>query len=352
MALLDDEFETALGKDSTKKRHKSAVKSKVKDEIDPRAETVSTVERDELGARTFTEWLDYHGNVLEPGQRVLAEVMFDGRDPIDLVGDDAKRAIAMFGCETVPLDARRLGIRLAVCGGRGGKSLLAAWRLVHLAATVPLQLSPGEQAYAIIVAPDQRLSEQVLRYCTGIAREWFPQKGRVIEESSLGFTLVRATTCVEGDRIEDERVRFVVLPATQGGRSLRGHAWVGAVLDEAAFFRGEDAAINDRDVIDAVLPRVMMGGELIITTTPYARAGEVFSLFDRNYGHPVDAVVAHAPTWVLRSDERILAQVERERARDPWNFSREFGAQFIERTEGMFFEPDNLRACVATAGVR
>lgn len=294
----------------------------------------------------FTRWCELHGQTLEPGQRALSRVMFDRLNPADLDGEERARALRMFGCEQIPTQARTLGILLAVCGGRGGKSLLAAWRLVYLAATLPLVLSPGEQAFAIIVAPDQRLAEQTLRYCIGIAQAWFPEKGRVCEESSLGFTLVRAKAD-DGGKWADERVRFAILPASKGGSAQRGRALVGAILDEAAFFRGEDSVVNDRDVIDAITPRIIQGGEVIITTTPWARSGEVWELFHRNHGHPVDAVVAHAPTWELRTDERILAQVEREKTRDPWNYSREFGAEFLERDQGTFFESDALTACIA-----
>jgi hypothetical protein len=140
-------------------------------------------------------------------------------------------------------------------------------------------------------------------------------------------------------------VRFAVLPASKGGSAQRGRALVGAILDEAAFFRGEDSAVNDKDVLDAVTPRVIVGGEVIVTTTPWARAGEVYELFERNWSHPVDAVVAHAPTWELRSDERIMAQIEREKTRDPWNYAREFGAEFLERDQGTFFEADCVEAC-------
>ena len=304
-------------------------------------------EPDSIRKCVFTDWVRRRGQVLEPGQSALAKVLFDRVDPADLEGEEKARALRMFACERIPQQARTLGLCVAVCGGRGGKSLMAAWRLVYLAATLPLVLSPGEQAFAIIVAPEQRLAEQTLRYCCGIAREWFPEKGRVTEESSLGFTLVRAQSGADADKWGDERVRFAVLPASKGGSAQRGRALVGAILDEAAFFRGEDSAVNDKDVIDAITPRIIVGGEVIITTTPWARAGEVYELFDRNHGHPVDAVVAHAPTWELRSDERIMAQIEREKMRDPWNYAREFGAEFLERDQGSFFEADCVEACVA-----
>lgn len=308
------------------------------------------VEPDDIRTTPFTAWVERHGQRLEPGQRALCRVLFDRLDPSDLDGDERDRAMRMFGCARVPDAARKLGILLAVCGGRGGKSLLAAWRLVYLAATLPLVLSPGEQAFAIIVAPDQRLAEQTLRYCIGIAQAWFPEKGRVSEESSLGFTLVRAKSDGDGDgKWADERVRFAILPASKGGSAQRGRALVGAILDEAAFFRGEDSVVNDRDVIDAITPRIIVGGEIIISTTPWARSGEVWELFNRNFGHPVDAVVAHAPTWELRTDDRILAQVDREKERDPWNYAREFGAQFLERDQGTFFESDCVEACIQGA---
>lgn len=334
----------------------AARKRATKQEVPPEWLDAATVENapappevEDIRATPFTAWVEKRGQKLEPGQRALCRVMFDRADPADLDGDERARALRMFGCERVPDTARKLGILLAVCGGRGGKSLLAAWRLVYLAATLPLVLSPGEQAYAIIVAPDQRLAEQTLRYCIGIAQEWFPEKGRVCEESTLGFTLVRAQAGADGDKWADERVRFAILPASKGGSAQRGRALVGAILDEAAFFRGEDSVVNDRDVIDAITPRIIVGGEIIITTTPWARNGEVWDLYHKNHGHPVDAVVAHAPTWELRTDERILAQVERERERDPWNYAREFGAQFLERDQGTFFETDAVEACVQGA---
>lgn len=332
-------------------RRRATTTTTREDFADALAEQVAaerTAEADaEIRHTPFVAWVEKRGQHLEPGQRALARVLFDRADPADLEGEERARALRMFGCERIPEQARKLGINLAVCGGRGGKSLMAAWRLVYLAATLPLVLSPGEQAFAIIVAPDLRLAEQTLRYCIGIAQEWFPEKGRVCEESSLGFTLVRAQAGAEGDKWADERVRFAILPASKGGSAQRGRALVGAILDEAAFFRGDDSAVNDRDVIDAITPRIIVGGEIIISTTPWARNGEVYALFDRNWSHPVDAVVAHAPTWELRTDERILAQVEREKQRDPWNYAREFGAQFIERDQGTFFEADALSACTS-----
>ena len=62
--------------------------------------------------------------------------------------------------------------------------------------------------------------------------------------------------------------------------------------------------------------------------------------------------MAHAFTPCWRDSNlrilyvRILAQIEREKMRDPWNYAREFGAEFLERDQGSFFEADCVEACV------
>lgn len=301
----------------------------------------------------FVDFAARHGLVLEPGQRALARVLFDREDPCDLTDPDERaRAVRMLGCERVPDAARVLGVLMAVCGGRSGKSLMFAWRLVHLAATVPLALSAGEQAYALVVGPDVRLSDQTLRFTVGAARAAFGDVSKehrygVTEDSSSGFTLIRPGPMMpNGEHGEDERIRFLVLPATRGGSATRGRVYVGAILEEAAQFKGDDSTVNDKDVIDSISPRVCKGGELLIVTTPWAKVGEVWRIYQDNHGKPVDAVVAHAPTWEMRTDERILAQVERERTRDPWNYAREFGAEFMSRDEGAFFDSADLDAAM------
>ena len=60
----------------------------------------------------------------------------------------------------------------------------------------------------------------------------------------------------------------------------------------------------------------------------------------------LDATILNDEPASIRTDERILAQVAREKTRDPWNHAREFGAEFIERDQGTFFEADAVNACV------
>jgi hypothetical protein len=267
---------------------------------------------------------------LTAAQRVLCSVAYDGREPGDLEGEERDLARRLFGdVDRIPPEARH--VFAAVCGARGGKSyVLCALRLLYLALTVPLaSLAPGELAAALIVAPDVRLARQTVRYVLGAAKGCKAIASRMVSESADGCVIKR-----EGGR----SVSIECLPATRGGSAVRGRSLVGAVLDEACFFRDESYTINDAEVFKAVSPRIMPGGQLVVSSTPWAESGLVFELFRANHGDPHTCLAAHAPTTLLRDDARTLSMVERERERDSDNAAREFDAQFMTAGSGLFFD--------------
>ena len=274
-----------------------------------------------------------------PAQRVFCLVAYDGVEPGALDGEERDLARKLFGdVDAIPPEGRH--VIAAVCGARGGKSyLFCGLRLLHLALTVDLStLAPGEQASALIVAPDLRLARQTLRYALGAAKGNREIAKRITGESSDGFTLAR-----EGGRV----VAIECLPATRGGSALRGRSLVGAVLDESAFFRDEDYAVNDGELFKAVAPRILPGGQTILASTPWAEGqGLLYDLFQANFGAPRTALAAHAPTLLLRDDERTRAIVERERERDPDNAAREFDAVFMSAGSGLFFDPTAIDAAI------
>lgn len=276
---------------------------------------------------------------LTPGQRVLALVAYDGLEPAELEGEDRELARAIFGdVDTIPPEAR--SVVVAVVGARGGKSyVLCGLRLLHLALTVPLvSLAPGEVASALVVAPDLRLARQTLRYALGAAKTVPAIASRIRSESTDGFVI---------DRENGHTVSLEALPATRGGSALRGRSLVGAVLDEAAFFRDEDYAVNDAEVFRAVSPRVMPEGVVVIASTPWAEGvGLLYELFASNHGNPRTAIAAHAPTLLLRNDSRTRTMVDRERERDADNAAREFDAQFMASGAGLFFDAHAIDAAV------
>ncbi len=276
------------------------------------------------------------GVTLTLGQRVLARVAFDRVEPRQLDGVEREMAARLVGpVDTVPSQARL--VVAIVKGARiGGSYVFGALYSLWRALTADLStLAPGEVAVALVVAPDLRLARQVLRYAQGAA-ESAPAIARLIaSRTSDGFTLARPGAPVS----------IECLPATRGGSAVRGRSLVSAVLSEAAFFRDESSAVNDLDLFRAVMPRVMPGGVTVLESTPWVEAGLLFDLFS-NFGEPLTALAAHAPTLVMRDDERSRLVVANETARDPINAEREFGAQFISGGSGLFFGPELLKSAL------
>ena len=285
-------------------------------------------------ARTFTEFCTWLGIQLEPGQRAKVRTAFDGR-PVD--SDLGER---IFGFRGEVSDHVR-GIFVDVCGGRSGKSYLSAVRALHLALTVRLDhLAAGEVATVPFVAPDMRLATQPLRYVQGLVSSKPDLRTLVDGKPDAAESL--ALRLPSGRRIS-----FECLPATRGGSALRGRSLPCALLDEACFFRDESAAVNDVELYKAVAPRIVPGGQLLMVSTPWTETGLVYETWRREHGKPETALVAHSPTSVMRSDPHILAQVERERTRDPENARREFDALFVASGGNMFFDASTLTAAVS-----
>ena len=272
-------------------------------------------------------------------QRVVARVVFDGIEPKDLSADDRAIASKLFGdVDTIPPEAR--AVFVGIFGARSGKSyLFAALYCLWRALTADLStLAPGEFAVALIVCPDLRLAKQTLRYASGAANTC-PSIKALIESDTADALVIR--------RPDGKAVSIEALPATRGGSALRGRSLVCAILDEAAFMYDDQYVANAEALFKAVAPRILPGGIIIVATTPWAEAGLAYDEFVRNFGHPITAIAAQAPTELMRDDSpTILAMVARERLRDPDNALREFDAQFIGIGTGFFFDYQAVRDCV------
>ncbi len=284
-------------------------------------------------------FVDFVQNVLKVeltlGQRTLARIAFDGVEPNRLDEEERAMCARLIGpVDTIPPEARL--VLCAVKGARiGGSYIFGGLYSLYRALTAELStLAKGEQAVALIVAPDLRLARQVLRYALGAA-EGAPSIARLIDsKSSDSFCLVRP---------DGAKVAIECLPATRGGSAVRGRSLVSAVLSETAFFRDSSSVVNDEDVFRAVMPRVMPGGLTVLESTPWAETGLLSDVFSKNFGEPQSAIAAHCPTLTMRDDERTAMIVANERARDPDNASREFDAEFLSGGSGLFFGPELLR---------
>jgi hypothetical protein len=281
----------------------------------------------------FTAFCHDLGLSLEPGQRALCAVAYDGEAPEGL------GAAIYGGAFAVPAQARGV---VAICAGaRSGKTRLAALRLLHLALTVPLdQLARGEAAFAAIVAPKLALARQALAFIRG-ALDALPALKRMVSADNADSLTIRRGA---------QAVTIEAVAAGRGGAGLRGRWFVGALLDESAFFRDESSGVvNDAALYDAVAPRILRGGQVIVQSTPWARSGLLYDLWRCNWANPTTALAVHAPTRLLRSDPDVLAIVSREEQRDPENALVEYGAQWGAASAGRWLSEEDLARAVRPA---
>lgn len=289
--------------------------------------------------RTFLGFLEWVNVRPSPGQAELSRVAFDGLEPLDR--DLAARIFGPIDFANLPLGAR--DVVAAICGGRGGKSyVLVALRLVWGMLVRDLSpLAPGQQAFATVVAPNEKLRQEVVNYGLGVCRSK-PElralmrlpKGTREDDTPSEFGMYRP----DFDRI----VTFSAATSTRGGYAVRGRWHTDLALDECAFFMDASYKINDEDIFKAGKPRVLPGGQTILATTPWAEIGLAYKTWRDNFGKPKDALVAHAPTLLLNDTPHIRQIVEAERRREPDNAAREYDAKFVTSGTTVFFEANSI----------
>ena len=275
----------------------------------------------------FVEFCHRIGVKLRPTQQILSAVAYDNAEPSWLQGPDREVARQLFGdIETIPPAARRTIVNL--CGARGGKSyVLCALRLLYLALVVNVSsLASGELASALIVAPNLKLAQQTYRFALGAAQN-APAIARRIEQVKADSFII--------NREGGKQVRLECLAATRGGAAIRARNYVGAALDEMCFFFSDDHIVNDVEIYNAVSPRIMKGGQLILASTAWAETGLMYEMHSTNFGHPKTCLASLAPTLLLNPDK--AEEVEAERLRDPINAAREFDCVWMSSGSSAFF---------------
>lgn len=311
----------------------------------------------EWGGMKFTEFcaeLERETGMphLQDGMLVFCLVCFDGLEPRDLPPEQRKIARQIFGpVDVFPPEAR--AVLAVVAGARGGKSyVIGALRILHLALTVSLlTLAPGETAYGLIISADPRQRQQCFDYARGAVEAHPGLRSMLVGEPGTELLRLR--------RPDGNVVTIQHVPAKKGGGPGRGRSLVGAVLEECAFFQDENHVVNDVEQFTAVKPRVLPGGQTILSSTPWAEAGLLYEEFIANHpdprcaaphlttpGRPHRAIAAHAPTLLLRNVEFTRTIVAAEYARAEDNAAREYGAQFLALGTSQFFDPARIAAAV------
>lgn len=261
------------------------------------------------------------GLTLTPAQRVLARVCFDGIEPANLPEDEKATAATLFGdLRRIPSTARR--ILVLVLGRNSGKTTLSSAYALYTMLTGSVRgCGPGDVPTVVVVAPDRKTATLSVRMALEMAKRNPDIAKRIEKESTAqwdaGFTVRRP---------DGRLAAYEVFAANRGGASVRGRSVMAFILDEAWFFRSDPmSTVNDRDVYRALIPRLLRGGRGVFISTPWPVETLMGELVEKNWTTPQTALVAKAPTSVIRAgDPDIEDIVAAERLRDPENAAREF----------------------------
>ena len=176
-------------------------------------------------------------------------------------------------------------------------------------------LVPGEQAAVAIIAADRKQAKVLLRYCVGLLRAVHMLAAMIDDELAESVTLKNG----------------VVIEIHTGSiSSPRGRTFIAILADEIAFWRSEDSANPDADVIAAVRPGLASISILLMASSPYAKRGVLFTMFRRHFGKDGARVLVWRGTTAEMNptlDSDIIAEAYED---DPASAAAEYGAEFRE----------------------
>ena len=215
-----------------------------------------------------------------------------------------------------------------VVGRRGGKSFIVALVAVFLACFKDWTpyLAPGERGTVMVLAADRKQARVIMRYVTALLH---------------GVPFLKALIERETAEAIDLANRITVEIHTASFRAVRGYTIVAALCDEVAWWRSEDAANPDKEILDALRPAMatIPGAMLLGASSPYRRAGVLYEAHRDHYGQDGD------PVLVIQADTRTMnptvpqGTIDTAYERDPAWAGAEYGAEFRSDISG-FLDPD------------
>ena len=130
---------------------------------------------------------------------------------------------------------------------------------------------------------------------------------------------------------------------------LRGPTYIAIIADESAYWMTENSTNPDSEILNAVRPGLATtGGPLFLLSSPYARRGELWNLYDRYYGKADDPLILVAQ-GSSRTFNPSLPQsvVDRAMERDQASAEAEYSGLFRGDIEA-FVNIEAVRACVSS----
>lgn len=199
-----------------------------------------------------------------------------------------------------------------LCGRRSGKSeehtARAVWRAISREWSAVL--AAGERGIIPIIAPDKDQARNTLGYLKGIARH---------------PTVTAYVSRVLKDAVEF-RTGAVVRVATASYRAVRGFTFLDVILEESAFYRSEESANPDVELLHAVRPALLTipDARIYAISSPYARSGILYDAWEKHWAKDGDVLVWNGDT-VSMNPTVNAAEIHRAFEDDPAVAAAEYG---------------------------
>jgi hypothetical protein len=237
------------------------------------------------------------------------------------------------GRTTAPTEAATEG--WLICGRRGGKSFVLALCAVFLATfrSYRQYLQPGERATVMVIATDRKQARVIFRYVRGLLAG-VPMLAQMLDrERAESFDLSNHVT------IEVAAASF---------RTTRGYAICAALLDELAFWGGEDSAEPDYEIINAIRPAMatIPGAMLLCASSPYAQRGALWDAWRKHFGQDNDPVLVWKAATRTMNPTVPQSVIDQATEHDPASAASEYQAEFRSDIAA-FISREVLDACVA-----
>lgn len=223
-----------------------------------------------------------------------------------------------------------------IAGRRSGKSTIAALLAVFIAGFKDWRkiLSPGETGYVFVIAVDKAQAGIVKGYCRAFLGGSPSLRKLLKRETAETLELSNGVT---------------IAVKTSSFRSVRGYTLLAVVLEELSFWRSEESANPDKEILAAIRPALMTVKDslLIGISSPYSKTGALYEAFKSGYGKLGGPLIWKAPSTVMNPTIDVRS-IETALEADPASARAEWLAEFRQDIES--FIPAELVESVMIPG--
>jgi hypothetical protein len=205
-----------------------------------------------------------------------------------------------------------------IVGRRGGKSRVLALIAVFLATMRDYApyLAPGELATIAVLASDRSQARVIFRFVLGLLKAVPLIKPLIVDSDAETITLSN---------------RVTIEIATASFRTARGYSFAAVLCDEVAFWRSDESSANpDIEILRALRPGLasIPGSMLLIASSPYAKRGELYSVFRKHYGRDEARILVWKADTATMNSSIDKAIIDEAYSTDPEAARAEYGAEF------------------------